>query len=81
MQTLETVIRGRSEKLRTLKNVAWTVWIVLALLALTVPFNPVLNQPMILFPFYLVSAVVGIVAVNIAITTTMTIAKEGSEQQ
>lgn len=45
----------------------WLFWGLLAVLAVTAPFNPAINQPAILFPFFLVSGVLGLVAISVAI--------------
>lgn len=54
---------------RSRKRALWLVWGVLAVLAVTAPFNPIINQPEVLFPFYLGSAVVGLLVIATVIRT------------
>jgi hypothetical protein len=49
-----------------MRRIAWAVWIVLSILSLSAPLNPVLNRPEALLPFYVVTAVIGLASIAIA---------------
>jgi hypothetical protein len=50
----------------------WLAWAVLAALAVTAPFNPVINAPAVLFPFYLVASIVGLLVIGVVIRGSST---------